>query len=149
VLVTHDRYMLDRVSTMVVGLDGQGGVGLFADYSQWETWLEEREQMVRKAAAKTTANSADRVDGGRARSDSGRAVSRKKLSYLEAREYETIEQGVAEAEEVLQSKRVQLEDPAIVSDSQRLIAAHAEMEEAQEKVDTLYARWAELEKKKS
>ncbi|MFZ0318369.1 MAG: ABC transporter C-terminal domain-containing protein [Candidatus Sulfotelmatobacter sp.] len=50
---------------------------------------------------------------------------------------------------MLQSKRVQLEDPAIVSDSERLIAAHAEMEEAQEKVDKLYARWAELEKKKN
>ncbi len=36
VLVTHDRYMLDRVSTVVLGLDGLGGAGLFADYSQWE-----------------------------------------------------------------------------------------------------------------
>jgi polyhydroxyalkanoate synthesis regulator phasin len=41
-----------------------------------------------------------------------------------------------------------LEDPKIVSDSPRLMAAQTEMEEAQEKVDTLYARWAELEKKK-
>jgi len=36
VLVTHDRYLLDRVSTAVLALDGEGGVGLFADYSQWE-----------------------------------------------------------------------------------------------------------------
>ena len=36
VLVTHDRYLLDRVSTTVVGLDGSGAVGRFADYSQWE-----------------------------------------------------------------------------------------------------------------
>ena len=143
VLVTHDRYMLDRVSTMVVGLDGQGGVGLFADYSQWETWLEERERTARSAAAKTAASSPGSADGERQRS------GKKKLSYLEAREYETIEQRVADAEQVLQGKRVQMEDPAIVSDSERLIAAHAEMEEAQEKVDTLYARWAELEKKKT
>jgi len=33
----------------------------------------------------------------------------------------------------MQAKRIQLEDPKIVSDSERLIAAHAEMEEAQEK----------------
>ncbi len=38
VLVTHDRYMLDRVSTMVLGLDGRGGAETFADYSQWEQW---------------------------------------------------------------------------------------------------------------
>src|SRR5580693_608092 len=36
VLVSHDRYLLDRVSTVVLGLDGTGEVGAFADYSQWE-----------------------------------------------------------------------------------------------------------------
>jgi len=145
VLVTHDRYMLDRVSNVVVGLDGSGGVGLFADYSQWERWLEERERTERSVAPKSGEKSLNRAEGERDRQGSGR----KKLSYLEAREYERIEQQVADAEDVLQNKRTQLEDPAIVSDSQRLIAAHAEMEEAQEKVDTLYARWAALEKKKN
>ncbi len=38
VLVTHDRYMLDRVSTVVLGLDGVGGAERFADYSQWDAW---------------------------------------------------------------------------------------------------------------
>jgi len=142
VLVTHDRYMLDRVSTVVLGLDGAGGVGLFADYSQWETWLEDRQRASRDAATKAVGNSGARANGDR-------KSSKKKLSYLEAREYETIEHRVAEAEHVLQSKRTQLEDPAIVSDGARLVAAHAEMEEAQERVDILYARWAELEKKKS
>jgi len=139
VLVTHDRYMLDRVSTVVIGLDGAGAIGLFADYSQWETWLEQRQRMAissAKAPANGSSAAAPRDSQGK-----------KKLSYLEAREYSTIEDRVAQAEELLQAKREQLEDPAIVSDSERLIAAHKEMEEAQEKVDTLYARWAELEKK--
>src|SRR5215469_11690850 len=39
VLVTHDRYMLDRVSTTVLGLDGKGNAANFADYSQWELWF--------------------------------------------------------------------------------------------------------------
>src|SRR6202008_5203887 len=34
VLVTHDRYMLDRVSTTVLGLDGWGCAERFADYAQ-------------------------------------------------------------------------------------------------------------------
>jgi ATP-binding cassette subfamily F protein uup len=145
VLVTHDRYMLDRVSTVVLGLDGRGGVGLFADYSQWERWLEERERAAKAASAKASGVPAAVADAERARPGPGR----KKLSYLEAREYETIEQRVADAEHVLQNMRLQLEDPGIVSDSQRLLAAQAQMDEAQEQVDTLYARWAELEKKKT
>jgi len=36
VLVTHDRYLIDRVSTHILALDGRGGAEYFADYSQWE-----------------------------------------------------------------------------------------------------------------
>ena len=37
VLVTHDRYLLDRVSTRLLALDGRGGVVPYADYAQWES----------------------------------------------------------------------------------------------------------------
>jgi ATP-binding cassette subfamily F protein uup len=45
VMVTHDRYMLDRVSTTVLGLDGRGQAERFAGYSQWELWQAERESL--------------------------------------------------------------------------------------------------------
>ena len=76
-----------------------------------------------------------------------RLAQKKKLSYLEAREYATIEQRVAEAEAILAAKRAAMEDPAIASDAARIIAAHAEFDEAQKIVDELYARWAELDSK--
>ncbi len=139
VLVTHDRYMLDRVSTVVLGLDGQGGAERFADYSQWETWQAGRQQAslssVRVSARATTTEPA--------------AGSKKKLSYLEAREYASIEERVAAAEQALDAKRTAAEDPTIASDATRLMAAHAELAEAQDTVDELYARWAELEKKQA
>jgi ATP-binding cassette subfamily F protein uup len=72
---------------------------------------------------------------------------KKKLSYLEAREYAGIEQHIIDAERVLESKRAELDNPAIASDGPRLVAAHAEMEAAQKNVGALYARWAELEGK--
>jgi ATP-binding cassette subfamily F protein uup len=138
VLVTHDRYMLDRVSTIVLGLDGRGGAESFADYSQWEVWQAEG-----KESAKSSTRSTSRSE-----SAEGRTPAKTRLSYLEAREYSSIEERVAAAEELLQAKREQLEDPAIASDGPRLLSAHAEMEEAQGQVDELYRRWAELEKKK-
>jgi ATP-binding cassette subfamily F protein uup len=141
VLVTHDRYMLDRVSTIVLGLDGQGSADSFADYSQWESWQAERKQPAR--TARSSGN-----QSGRGTLAAGPAASKKKLSYLEAREYATIEQRVAEAEQALQEKRAQLEDPAIASDGPRLVRAHAEMDDAQKLADELYSRWAELEQKK-
>ena len=36
VLVTHDRWLLDRVSTRLLALDGTGRADWFADYAQWE-----------------------------------------------------------------------------------------------------------------
>jgi ABC transport system ATP-binding/permease protein len=136
VLVTHDRYMLDRVSTTVLGLDGEGNAGSFADYSQWEEWQREQK---RPKIRSSTASSQQLTNTT--------APTKKKLSYLEAREYSTIEQRVAEAEQVLQNKREALEEPAIASDAARLILATAELEKAQEQVDTLFHRWAELEEK--
>ena len=64
VLVTHDRYMLDRVSTMVLGLDGRGGAEVFADYLQWEEWQAESKQPARAesdgSAAAKPAKAAER-----------------------------------------------------------------------------------------
>jgi ABC transport system ATP-binding/permease protein len=143
VLVTHDRYMLDRVSNIVLGLDGQGNAESFADYSQWETWQAERMR-----PAKANARSAPR-DAGPAPSTLAKAAPAKvKLSYLEAREYEGIEQRVEEAEALVQTKQAELEDPAIASDGPRLVTATENLESAQQALDKLYARWAELEKKK-
>ncbi|MFZ1140015.1 MAG: ABC-F family ATP-binding cassette domain-containing protein [Candidatus Sulfotelmatobacter sp.] len=139
VLVTHDRYMLDRVSTVVLGLDGQGGAERFADYSQWEAWQAERQQATQSSARTVARNTATAEPGS----------SKKKLSYLEAREYASIEERVAAAEQVLEAKRTAAEDPAIASDATRLLTANAELEEVQKTVDELYARWAELEKKQA
>ena len=136
VLVTHDRYMLDRVSTIVVGLDGLGGAESFADYSQWEAWQDERKE----AAANSTHLS-------QPSKPQPAPAAKKKLSYLEAREYSGMEQRIAEAEEALQQKQANAADPAIASDAARLVAAHAELDEAQREVDALYERWAELERK--
>ena len=141
VLVTHDRYLLDRVSTTVLGLDGSGSVGQFADYSQWERWLEER-QRVSKTAVKTTDR---QIDG--ASTATTATAAKKKLSYLEAREYATLEQRISEAEQQLKTARSNFDDPSIASDAARLLETQAELERAQQVVEQLYGRWEELESK--
>jgi ATP-binding cassette subfamily F protein uup len=132
VLVTHDRYLLDRVSTVVLGLDGKGGVERFADYSQWEVWLADRKQAKPKPVVA---------------SKPVQPVTKKKLSYLDTLEHEGIVQRIADAESDLKSKYAALEDPAVVRDGRLVESAYQEMEEAQKKLDALYARWSELEDK--
>lgn len=141
VLVTHDRFMLDRVSTVVLGLAGLGSAERFADYSQWEAW--QRAQL-----SSRTLKSAD--DGRRPRADQSEplaAAAKKKLSYQEARELAAMERKIGEAEQELHAKRAALEDPTVTGDRIRLRDACTELDAAQQAVDHLYLRWAELEKK--
>src|SRR5439155_8212132 len=124
---------------VVVGLDGLGDAEIFADYSQWETW--QRIQANKPDAGSSPAPSET--------PRSELAPAKKKLSYLEAREFATIEERVAEAEQRLRDARAALEDPSIASDGFALLGASAKVEEAQKIVDALYARWSELEQKQS
>jgi ATP-binding cassette subfamily F protein uup len=77
----------------------------------------------------------------------GNAGVKKRLSYLEAREFAGIEAEVDAAEERLQAAREAIEDPAVAIDSVRLTAALTELEAAQAAADGLYSRWAQLTEK--
>jgi ABC transport system ATP-binding/permease protein len=138
VLVTHDRYMLDRLSTVVLGLDGLGAAERFADYSQWEIW-----QRGQKGAAKEAIAAAAPTTVVAPRE----ATARKKLSYKEQRELDSMETRIAEAEKLLQVKHDLLLDPQVMSDAPRLRQLSLELEADQKAIDDLYARWAELERK--
>ncbi len=138
VLVTHDRFLLDRVSTRLLALDGRGGAQLFADYAQWEQARRDAlAEQARAASAPRAARSAAPTQADRPR----------RLGYLEQREWEGMEARVLAAEERLQACRAAAEDPAVASDHQALGARLQALAQAQVEVDQLYARWAELEAK--
>src|SRR6266513_2727026 len=143
VLVTHDRFMLDRVSTLVVGLDGRGSAERFADYAQWEAWQRLRQ-------SKVASKAGDGNRGQQATAVQGRpAATKRKLSYSESREFDNMESRIAEAERELHAKRGALDDPAITGNRVDLQNAWTQLDEAQKLVDNLYTRWAELEQKQS
>jgi ABC transport system ATP-binding/permease protein len=109
-------------------LDGEGGAEVFADYSQWE-----QARAVRPARVQEDKPEARPM------------APRKKLAYLEAREWEQMEQRILEAEQSLEAARAALQAPEVVSDPFALQQRYAEMQAAEAEVEKLYARWAELE----
>ena len=141
VLVTHDRFMLDRVSTVVLGLDGNGAAERFGDYSQWEQW--QRSGGSEEVRRREEGSGKSELEPAAADKSSGK----KKLSYLEAREYAGIEAKVDAAEERLNAARDVLDDPSVATNAEALTKALHEMEKAQEEADGLYQRWAELTEK--
>ncbi len=131
-LVTHDRYMLDRVSNVVLGLDGEGNAGSFADYGQWEEWQRANRVTGRSGAATS------------APANGNGAGKKKKLSYMEQREWDGMEAQIEAAEALLAEKHARVDDPRVATDAEALNAALAAAAEAQEALDRLYERWGEL-----
>jgi ATP-binding cassette subfamily F protein uup len=135
--------MLDRVSNIVLGLDGHAHARIFADYSQWEEWKGVEQGYV--ASQQAAANSSQRASA--ASSAKPTAPGKKKLSYLEQREFDGIEERVDKADARMAAAHDNLEDPAVATDPAALMAALAEMEAAQAEHDAVYQRWAELTEK--
>jgi ATP-binding cassette subfamily F protein uup len=136
VLVTHDRHLIDRVSTTILSLDGKGGAERFADYGQWEA---DRRSPV--ASSKATGRATNAPAASSAKS--------KRLSYNEQREWDGMEAIVLSTEARLEEARSRVEDPSIASDAAALQVRITELDSVQRDVDRLYARWAGLEATRS
>jgi ATP-binding cassette subfamily F protein uup len=137
VLITHDRHMLDRLCTQLLGLHGDGRWGEYGSVEQWQ--LADRE---RQAAIATPAQEpATRGATPRARKSG--------LTYLEKREWDEIEAKILAAEDEAARLQRDLEDPDVSTDHEKLHAAYETHRGAQAVVEALYARWQELDGKRS
>jgi len=141
ILVTHDRFLFERVCTVVLALDGCGGVEVFADYQQWED--AQRAQAQAPAPAAEQARAA--VSGQSKRVPSGL----KRLSYTERREWEQMETMILAAEQDLAAAHAAAHDASVAANAVVLQQRYEALREAQAHVDRLYARWAELEEKQA
>ena len=129
VLVTHDRYLLDRVSTDLLALDGKGGAGHFVGLDQW-TAAQAQPYAAPAAKPKYVAPAPNRLP----------TAERKELAQMEAK--------IDVAEKEVAALQASLEDPKVASDAVKLHAVWDALPLAQKAVAVLYARWEELEAKK-
>ncbi len=139
VLVTHDRYLLDRVCHRLLGFGGRDGVSYYADYEQWLNDLPEAvrsEESRKKIDAQPGKFPAQKKSNGR-------------LSYMDQREYDQIEEAIATEESRVELLQDRLALPEIVSNPDELAECWQELQQAQAEVERLYDRWEELEEKKN
>ena len=130
VLITHDRFLMERLCDLLLYLDGDGGAEYFADYGQWLQYRKDR--------LPATSPSGET-------SQSPPNTKPQKLAYKERKELNRIEKQIEKAEGVADNLQRQLHDPGIMCDADRLAERYAEHQEAQKKVEQLYERWEELE----
>jgi ATP-binding cassette subfamily F protein uup len=144
-LVTHDRYFLDKVATGLIVFEGDGELRRHAGGYDLYRRLKDQREAEAAAAAAAQAPRKSAAAPAKASAVSGDGKPRK-LSWKEQRELEGMETAILEAEQRKEELEAQLADPALYTRSPDEVAhVTAEFREAGERVDALYARWAELE----
>ena len=136
VLVTHDRFLMDRISTVLLGLDGQGETQFFADYAQVESSLDERNRPPKSKKPAGPPKIKPRA-------------APTKLSFREQQEYDGLEAAIEQAAAVVEQLRQQMEDPEVASNAEKLLQCYEANQTAQADLEALYARWYELESKQA
>jgi ATP-binding cassette subfamily F protein uup len=137
VLVTHDRDLMDRLCTEVVGLDGRGGSARYATVGQWLTSYEQTNAELGRSTTQQAQAKATPA-----------ATKVKKLSFKEQKEWDQMEEAIMTAEETVTRREAEV---ALIApgDHAAMTTACRTLEEAQRKVEKLYARWQELEAKRA
>ena len=134
--MTHDRSLLDRLCTNIVGLDGQGDAHLFADFTQWIAAQRELGNVTSKSAvspAKASKPPREKV---------------RRLTYQEQREWDDMEERIMIAEQVVADRQREVEVAGRGANHVWLQERCRELQAAEDIVERLYERWQELEKKR-
>ncbi len=133
-LVTHDRYMLDRLCTELLALEGDGATNLYAEYAQWERLQEDKQTAPTPRSEKIVPPPKKAPTPARL------------FTWKEERELEQMETTILAAEAEVETLLQAMQDPA--TGHERLRDISTLHHQAEEEVKRLYARWEELEAKR-
>jgi ABC transport system ATP-binding/permease protein len=139
-LVTHDRYFLDQVTTQLLAFpplaSEERKLTLLSDFGQWEAWMSDQAELGRPMKAFETTR------------EVSAPLQKPKLTFGEKIELEGMEEAISESEELLRRLAQESSLPENVSNPMALSDLSTRMAEAQIQIDRLYDRWADLEKKR-
>jgi ABC transport system ATP-binding/permease protein len=139
-VVSHDRYFLDRVCDQIIAFEGAGRVHLCAgNYSYYQ-----EKRAAAAAAELALAQSVKTRPAPKGRTEKPRRISQKELRELDALEPE-----IAALESAIAAIEARLNDPAFfVEHSAQAPALLAEADAKKAELDARMNRWAELEELK-
>jgi len=139
VFVTHDRFMLSRVSNKFLALEGDGQTQTYASLEQWM-----KASLEAQAKKEPTSHDTSVTKPKKKRA----ANTKKKLSYMEQREFDGIEGVILETEELVERLKKEMTSMD-QSDHQKMTEKYEELNAAQKKVSHLYERWEHLSEKQA
>ena len=140
-IVSHDRFFLNRTCSAMIAFEGDGVVTYQdGDYDYYLEKKAERDRQEAKVEAKAIVKEEKKVKAPKA------AKKKKKLSWKEQNDLDSMEENVLELDTEIEGLEAQFQDPDFFKKSKDEIAkVQKNLDEAKTKLDVLYARWEELE----
>tara|TARA_R110002096_G_scaffold12343_2_gene44568 strand:+ start:455 stop:2362 length:1908 start_codon:yes stop_codon:yes gene_type:complete len=137
-VVSHDRWFLDRVCDRVIVFDGDGRVSV--NEGNYSYYLQKRKAMEAVASAAKSKSSKKK------RERNGIAEKPRKLTWKEERELEGMEDAILAAESEIEKIEAKLNEPEFyIENSELAVEMSAELEKKREILKGSYKRWEELE----
>lgn len=145
-IVSHDRYFLDRVATSVLALDGEGGVDhIQGGYSEYALERAKKRKKIPKSAAPTPSEKP--ADAHATSGSSGSA--KKKLTYAEQIELKGLFEKIETKTAAVAFLEGSLADPTLYSERrEEATRIEAELRDAREELEDIELRWLELEERR-
>ena len=136
IVVSHDRYFMDKVVDHIFIFGGEGDIKDFpGNYSDWRCWrLEEKAAAAKEAAEKAAKSSAPK--------QSYRTETKRKLTFKERKEYDSLEEEIMLLEE--EKNALEQEMSSGVLDNNTLMAKAERIQVVMELIDRKTNRWIEL-----
>jgi ATP-binding cassette subfamily F protein uup len=136
IIVSHDRYLMDRVCHKILYLDPASGAQFYKDFSQIMTSREALAQPTKKSLQKSV-------------SKKNLPKGKSGFSYKDKYELEHIEEKILEEEARVEKLTEKIQAPEVIRDTALMTDICSQLEKAESKVQKLYARWERLEDKKA
>ncbi len=143
-LVTHDRFMLDRVCDTLLELGADAGPDCHAFHYSLDQY--EQAQVKREADAKAAAKAGQKAEAKKPHAPPPPPPPKPKVKLANKEQYELdhMEKSIADAEAQVAKLEAMTLSPAVQGDHQKLTAHYIEQGKAQERVQALFARWDAL-----
>ncbi|NGX34748.1 MAG: Energy-dependent translational throttle protein EttA [Candidatus Anoxychlamydiales bacterium] len=130
VLITHDRFLIDRVCNSIISLGNKDSITIFSDYAQFE-------------ASRKKVISSKKEKSKHKKNDS----NIKKITYSEKKEYEDIENNIPKLEQEISNLNTLLNQKDVIENKDRLAEVCRELASLENEIERLYIRWNELDRK--
>ncbi|QJE95012.1 ABC-F family ATP-binding cassette domain-containing protein [Luteolibacter luteus] len=138
-VVSHDRYFLDRICDQVIAFEDNG---VFVQPGNYSYYLEKRQ--AREQVERVHAQAAARDAATRQKAAAPAEAKPRKLTMAERKELEGMEETIMLAEEAVAELEGKLNDPEFQKNFAEIPATIAKLDAAKAEVARLYDRWEEL-----